>query len=239
MKRLGVVLFALLAIAAAEPKKGERVTGKVVKVADGDTLTLRVEKTDYVIRLSGIDAPEDGQDFAKVARQALVQRVIGKQVRVLIRDKDKYGRLVGVVYLDGDCVNTKLVAQGLAWHYVEYESSKVLAHAESEARENELGLWADAHPMPPWEWREQRAKEVAAKAVAERAREAKADSDRTELAAEARARERSQAGTAVGSYWLNTASNVRHNSSCRYFQNTKKGRACGPNDGRACGICGG
>lgn len=40
-------------------------------------------------------------------------------------------------------------------------------------------------------------------------------------------------------YWLNTSSNVRHHRSCRYFENTKSGRNCGPDEGRACKICGG
>jgi endonuclease YncB( thermonuclease family) len=42
-----------------------------------------------------------------------------------------------------------------------------------------------------------------------------------------------------GEHWLNTSSNVRHNESCEHFSKTKKGRLCGPNDGKACGICGG
>ena len=77
------------------------LTGKVVGVTDGDTLTLLVDKTQYKIRLSRIDAPESRQAFGTRAKQALSGKVFGKTVRVLSEGQDKYGRTLGTVEVDG------------------------------------------------------------------------------------------------------------------------------------------
>ena len=92
------------------------VAGKVVGITDGDTLTLLVAEKQYRIRLAGIDCPEKGQPFGTKAMQALSNKVFGKTVTMLSMGKDRYGRILGVVFSDG-CVNAELVREGLAWHY--------------------------------------------------------------------------------------------------------------------------
>ncbi len=139
-------------IAQAAKPKAKLVTGKVVGVSDGDSLTLLVAKKQYKIRLAGIDCPESSQAFGTKAKQALSAKVFGKTVKVLKTDTDRYGRIVAVVFADG-CVNTQLVREGLAWHYKQYSDSKTLADAEAQARKDKVGLWADANPQPPWEFR--------------------------------------------------------------------------------------
>jgi micrococcal nuclease len=135
--------------------------GMVVSVTDGDTIKLLRDNKQYRIRLNGIDAPEMGQAYGMKAKEALASLVAGKQVEVVVRDTDRYGRYVGDVIVDGKSANAELVAVGFAWHYLEYSKDDTLAALEKAAREKKLGLWADAHPVPPWEYR--RAKRTGSK----------------------------------------------------------------------------
>lgn len=144
--------------------------GTVVNVADGDTITVLHGDERVKIRLSSIDAPEKAQPFGNVAKQNMTEMVFGKEVRVEDRKKDRYGRTIGRVWVavDGckavDCpmtldVSLALLTQGLAWHYKKFlkkqsaEERGLYAFAEEEARGKHVGLWHDADPVPPWEWR--------------------------------------------------------------------------------------
>jgi micrococcal nuclease len=187
------------------------LTGKVVGIADGDTLTLLVAKTQVRVRLDGIDTPERGQPFGKKAGQALAKKVFGKIVQVDDFGKDRYGRTLGIVRLDTRNINLELVREGWAWWYRKYApKNKELAAAETAARTAKRGLWADAKPVPPWDWRQ---------------------SERDK-----RLKSRSHVDTG---YWLNTSTDVRHNRRCPNYRSTKRGRACGPDEGKACEMCGG
>ena len=130
--------------------------GKVVKIADGDTLTLLVEKQQLKIRLSDIDTPERKQPFGTRAKQALSELAFGKQARVVEVTMDRYGRIVGRVYVDGLDVNRELVAGGFVGVYRKYSDDAELLELEAEAKQKGLGLWADPNPIPPWEWRKGR-----------------------------------------------------------------------------------
>jgi endonuclease YncB( thermonuclease family) len=171
MKYLVPALTLLLAL-AAHGKSSEAFEAQVIGITDGDTITVRVSNTPpYAIRLAGVDAPEKKQPFGNRAKQNLSNLVFGKTVHIEWTKKDKYGRIVGKVFVaqPGGCatppcratldVNLAQVASGFAWHYTQYEKEQSqqdrLAYASSErhAREQELGLWKDPHPVPPWEWR--------------------------------------------------------------------------------------
>jgi endonuclease YncB( thermonuclease family) len=153
-----LVLLALVAAPGfAQPASYPfSLEGRVVSVTDGDTIKLLQGSKQYRIRLNGIDAPEMGQAYGRVAKEALASLVAGKQVEVVVRDTDRYGRYVGDVLVDGKSACAELVALGLAWHYLEYSKDEALAALEKKARENKLGLWADAKPVPPWEFRRQK-----------------------------------------------------------------------------------
>lgn len=198
--------------------KGDTLEGLIVSVTDGDTLTLLVDKKQYKIRLQGIDAPEKNQPFGNQSKKALSGKVFQKTVKVLSQGQDKYGRTLGIVYLDG-CVNTAMVKEGWAWHYKEYVDNRSLAKAEEEARAKKVGLWTDAHPVAPWDWRHN--KPEAADPFSD-------DAPTTN----------SKKQTAETKYWMTNSSGKRHNSGCRYYENSK-GHHCGPNDGIPCKICGG
>ena len=146
-----VLLIFSLCLATA----GHALEGKVVGVSDGDTLTLLdASRNQHHIRLSEIDAPEAKQAFGQKAKQALSKLCFGKHAKVRNTSADRYQRVVGTVYCDGSNANSELVRQGMAWVYVQYASkASPLFALEKTARTKKLGLWADPHATPPWEWR--------------------------------------------------------------------------------------
>ena len=146
-------LVLLLLLITFPAPAGTVHEGKVVKIADGDTLTLLVDNTQHKIRLSDIDTPERKQPFGNRAKQALSELAFGKHARVVEVTVDRYGRIVGRVYVDGLDVNRELVAGGLAWVYRRYSNDAELLELEAGAKQKGLGLWADPNPIPPWEWR--------------------------------------------------------------------------------------
>jgi endonuclease YncB( thermonuclease family) len=132
------------------------VNGEVVQVQDGDTLTVKTERNRlHKVRLADIDAPEMGQPFGKPARRLAVDLALEKTVRVNYTFKDKYGRLIGEVFLpDGKLLNEEMLKAGLAWHYrVKHPHSSSLEKLEYKAWHKNLGLWLQKAPVPPWEFR--------------------------------------------------------------------------------------
>ena len=144
-------LFTQRSFSANPPKK---VKGKVVRIMDGDTFELLVNKTTYKIRLSAIDAPEKGQDFYQKSKQALSDLCFNKTVTVELLRKDKYQRWIGDVYsADGQYINGRMISDGYAWHYTQYSESAPLAAAQATAKRQKLGLWAQSKPVAPWLFR--------------------------------------------------------------------------------------
>lgn len=129
------------------------LTGKVVRIADGDTLTVLVDDRQHKVRLVEIDAPERGQPFGQRARQALAELTHDKTVTVRFEERDRYGRILGEVMVDGISANRTLVASGYAWAYRHYLKDKEYLALEQQARVQERGLWAHSDPVPPWQWR--------------------------------------------------------------------------------------
>jgi len=161
-----LLLLALLSIFSSCSQQtttsvsGTAVSGTVVEVVDGDTLTISdAQNTHREIRLKGIDAPEYGQKFGDASRDYLARLVFGKYVRIEYEKVDQYGRLVGTVWVNGNDECLEQLKAGLAWHYKNYETEQLpaerqlYAHAEQEARAQALGLWKDPSPTPPWEYR--------------------------------------------------------------------------------------
>ncbi len=148
--------------AALKPAKRpwkSQITGTVVGVHDGDTITLLPDKPgaeQLKVRLAGIDAPEAKQAFGQASKQHLSDLVYKKQVAVLVVTTDRYGRTVGVVYrpaVGGANVNEEQLRDGMAWHYTSYPTPLVDPRHEAAARAAKAGLWEDANPTPPWQFR--------------------------------------------------------------------------------------
>ena len=152
-----VLLAACLLV--AQLSFAAELTGLVVGVSDGDTITVLVDKTPYKIRLAGIDAPESRQAFGQASKQHLSALVYKKPVTVLWDKKDRYGRTLGKVMVDGTDVCLEQIKAGLAWHYKRYASEQPAqdranyAAAEDRAKGEQIGLWSDAQPTAPWDWR--------------------------------------------------------------------------------------
>jgi micrococcal nuclease len=155
--RLTLLLFLLLQIALASAlalNRQSEIKGKVVSIRDGDTIIILQNNRQYKIRLASIDCPEQGQAFGTQARNFTSRLAFGKKVRAVVKTKDQYGRFVAEVFLpDGRSLNSDLVRNGFAWHYIRYSYDKSLTGLEAQARKNRLGLWKDTNPTPPWQWR--------------------------------------------------------------------------------------
>ena len=220
------------------------ITGRVVRVADGDTITvLDAAKTQHKIRLQGIDAPEKSQAFGQRSKQHISDIVFGKSVTVTWDATDRYGRILGTVWLDGKDINLQMVRDGFAWHYKRYDSTPAYAQAEADARASRRGLWADPSPIPPEQFRHGGKSPVERRALA-----------RTPSATPPAFREEYFAGKTmpVGKrtpapvcdkwpdtgYWLSVNSNKRHNRRCENYRKTR-GYPCRKNEGSPCGKCGG
>jgi endonuclease YncB( thermonuclease family) len=160
---------ALLAVALLVALAGGAVAAdlRVVRVSDGDTFVgLDSENRQVKVRLHGIDAPEAKQPFGTVARKALADLIVEKTVSVEEVDRDRYGRTVARVTIGGKLVNAEMVRSGLAWRYVTYDKRNEVGAIEEDARRHRRGLWADAHPVAPWEWRKtEKDRKTAAKAA--------------------------------------------------------------------------
>ena len=149
MRTLILLIFLSLGANGADV-----LTGRVVGITDGDTITLRTTEDTIKVRLTGIDAPERRQPFGTKAKQALSGQVFGKDVTVNSSGEDRYGRTLGEIIVDGESVNVRLVRGGWAWWYTRYSPDDTqLRDAQQEARQAGRGLWADPNPVPPWDWR--------------------------------------------------------------------------------------
>lgn len=154
------VLLALACALLPALAVATELHGRVVAVKDGDTITvLDAHKAQHTIRLAGIDAPEKGQAFGQRSKESLAELVAGKTVVIETNKKDRYGRAVGKVVLDGKDVSLVQLERGLAWFYRKYKSElsgqdqKSYIAAEEEARTGQKGLWRDPSPQAPWDWR--------------------------------------------------------------------------------------
>jgi endonuclease YncB( thermonuclease family) len=164
---LVLLLMGLLVVsqATSDAEPGYVLSGPVIRVADGDTITVRVGSENHRIRLASIDAPETGsgskrpgQPYAQASRRFLADRVAGKTVSLQCYELDRYGRDICDVMLDGPYnANQLLVKEGMAWAYRQgndrFLRDPSLIELEQDARENKRGLWAEPNPIEPWVWR--------------------------------------------------------------------------------------
>jgi len=150
----------LLLIIASFCASADELHGKVVKITDGDTITvLDANRQQYQVRVAGIDAPERKQANYETSRQSLARLAFGKTVVVNWHKTDRWGRLVGKVQVDEQDVGLIQVRLGEAWWFRQYAQEQTAVDraqyeaAETEARISRRGLWENSHAVPPWEWR--------------------------------------------------------------------------------------
>lgn len=166
MRRFPFILIslALFFATAAFSSDNTSIGGRVVDVADGDTITVLTQNQEKIkVRLSGVDCPEGFQVHGEKSKQFTSSLVSGKRISLEPVTVDQYGRTVALVFIDGKNVNEQIVAHGHCWVYRNYCKANYCndwLKLEATARDAQVGLWENANPMPPWDWRaEQREKD--------------------------------------------------------------------------------
>lgn len=150
---LGRLVAAVLPLFFHAPA-GADVLARVVSVHDGDTLTVLIEKRQVKVRLADIDAPELRQAFGTRSKQSLSELCFGKVATLDVRGQDRYKRTIARITCAGTDANAEQVRRGMAWTYTRYAPADSPLHAvQALARTANRGLWADAAPVAPWEWR--------------------------------------------------------------------------------------
>ena len=125
-------------------------------VTDGDSFVVRNNRSKLSIRLWGIDAPEFDQPHSKASKDALQRLLSNKNLRIILKDIDKYGRIVAIVNVGNISVNSALVANGSAWVHDYYCKEPVCLRwykLEEKARNNKSGLWRESNAIEPWVWK--------------------------------------------------------------------------------------
>ncbi|WP_297407397.1 thermonuclease family protein [uncultured Cetobacterium sp.] len=151
MRKILILVLGLLLTFCA---LGKNISGKVIKVADGDTITILDKGKKVRVRFYGIDAPEKKQEYGLKSFNILKKLVNKKEVTVHIKDKDQYGRVVGIVYLSDKNINLYMLKSGNAWWYKRYAKNEYKFRlAVKEAQKKDLGLWKEKNPTPPWIFR--------------------------------------------------------------------------------------
>ena len=160
MKKVISHLLVLSVLAFAHISHADVLHGLVVAVSDGDTITVLDEsKQQHKIRLMGIDAPEKKQAYGQRSKESLSELVYMKDVDVTWTKRDRYGRTVGQVSVDGTDMCLEQIKRGMAWHYKQYQREQaesdrlIYADAEEQARIAKLGLWIDLKPIEPSNFR--------------------------------------------------------------------------------------
>lgn len=142
-----IFIFSLSMIAMA-------VSGKVIRVSDGDTILLQSGSQRIKVRMYGIDAPELKQNYGEDSKNYLEKRILNKNVDVKVINEDKYGRKVGKVFYKNKDINLEMIKTGNAWFY-EYHAKKEKEYrkASKSAQEQKLELWKDKNPQNPRNFR--------------------------------------------------------------------------------------
>ena len=146
-----LVLGLALAVGTG-PGTAAELTGRVVSVHDGDSLTVLVDRRQVKVRLAEIDAPKLGQPFGRRSRESLAEMCAGKAA-VVADQPNRYGLTIGRVACAGVDANAEQVRRGMAWVYDRYVTDHALYSIQDDALRARRGLWADPQPIPPWKWR--------------------------------------------------------------------------------------
>lgn len=153
-------IFKILILIYIDTVNAEIIDALVVKVADGDTITvLDGQKKTHKVRLQGIDAPEKKQAYGEKSKQNLAFLIYNRSIQVEYSKYDKYGRIIGKVSLKGKDICLEQLSKGMAWHYKKYQKEQstidreLYSSTELKARNTKIGLWKDNQPTAPWDFR--------------------------------------------------------------------------------------
>lgn len=146
--------FCIMLVVWAATAHAESLTGRVVAISNGDTLTVLVARQEVTVQLADIDAPESKQPFGSRSKQALSDLCFQKEARLETRGKDRYGRTIAMVYCAGRNANAEQVWHGMAWVLDRHaRPDSPLYILQEQAKAARRGLWSEPRPTAPWEWR--------------------------------------------------------------------------------------
>lgn len=152
-----IFLFSWLcfALTSCRSDKENQRAGEIIRIIDGDTVIMQTkENQEFRIRIADIDCPEKKQAFGMLAKQFTANEIGGKEVAIIKKYIDRYGRTVGyIMYDNGKDLSSELLKAGMAWNYRKYSKKEEYQRLENEARLKKAGLWAMPNPIPPWEYR--------------------------------------------------------------------------------------
>ncbi|MFH0823148.1 MAG: thermonuclease family protein [Pseudomonadota bacterium] len=159
--------FVVLLLSFSFPADYTAWEGRVTEIVRPEEIKVASQNRTFNVRLYGVDTPllDSGQLYGKTAALHVSRTVLGKTVlvrplpgridgpwyRPKLHSRDVYGRVIGLVYLDGELLSKRLLVDGAAWwdrRYVPFERG--FKHLEDVARQSTAGLWADPTPVPPW-----------------------------------------------------------------------------------------
>lgn len=152
------LMLPIAILFTAMPSQAETLAGRVVAIADGDTLTLQVDRQQHKIRIVGIAAPERVQSFGMASQANLGQMAFQQQATADCLRRDS-GGLRCKVFVNGQDMGLRQLADGVAWWYGKYTNDPFLEdrvsyeQAEMMAKLRRLGLWSESNPTSPWDWR--------------------------------------------------------------------------------------
>ena len=159
------VLYILIVLLLVLPNLSLAGQLRVVRVTDGDTIKAVIDHMEIKVRLVGIDAPEKsrkknepGQPFSRKATKYLTSLVLKKSITIKEYGTDRYGRILGVVFVNGKNANLEMVKAGLAEVYrgkqPRYFNVKLYKDAETDAKNAARGMWSlgDKY-VSPRDWR--------------------------------------------------------------------------------------
>ena len=127
-----------------------------IKVIDGDTIHAQHNGDRIKIRLVEIDAPEMDQPFGAQSKNFLNRLLYKKNVTLISQGEDRYGRILGEIYVDGESANRSMIRSGFAWVYDRHVEDLSLNEYQDQAKAKNLGLWQGDDPIAPWVWRKQK-----------------------------------------------------------------------------------
>ncbi len=129
-------------------------TGPLATMAGADRFQITRDGKAVDVRLYGVDAPETGQPYADEAKQAVTAALGGGQVRVDVVAADNLGIAVAMVFAGETSLGNLLVSEGLAWYDDRNApGDRELKRLNAQAITGGRGLWADAAPLAPWDYR--------------------------------------------------------------------------------------
>lgn len=158
MNRFKIFFLIFIIFAIESYSMQDSFYAEVIKVADGDTVTVKTESGAKTrIRLYGVDSPELKQESGADAKQFTEKLLLKKKVRVDVKDRDSYGRLVADIYIGNLNFNKEIVKNGYAWYFRKYLKNSIeMEKLENEAKKSKIGLWKNSSPVPPWKFRDKK-----------------------------------------------------------------------------------